>query len=231
MMSSLPFCFPEFPACDDYPEVTMEIPDYFQPKCLQDGRFSPLQCNPGTGICYCVSPEGATVPGTAIHVTEGVPTCKKFVGKISKFINNFTKFVKIVAKYVNMSVRSSQNLSLILLHLSLILLNLSKFLLNFVQNFTKFVNNFTKFVKMLIFFYVRLHWLSLLWNLYWCMKEWHNFYSVMSLYKANSWMSFRIHQIYYQILLLPTRKYHPKLCFQMGTNMPIPYSSKSVQWR
>ena len=73
--------FSEFPECRDYPQLTSEIPEYFQPKCLDDGRFSPLQCNPHTGYCFCVSSQGATVPGTHIHVTEGVPVCQKYKGK------------------------------------------------------------------------------------------------------------------------------------------------------
>ncbi|XP_072022392.1 uncharacterized protein [Amphiura filiformis] len=68
----------EFPKCRDYPTMTADIPDYFQPKCLDDGKFSPLQCNANTGYCFCVSSQGATVPGTNVHVTEGVPVCKKY---------------------------------------------------------------------------------------------------------------------------------------------------------
>ncbi|XP_022108407.1 uncharacterized protein LOC110988832 [Acanthaster planci] len=48
---------------------------YNTPKCLRNGFFAPMQCDLHTGVCYCVTMEGATIPGTVMHVSQGRPNC------------------------------------------------------------------------------------------------------------------------------------------------------------
>ena len=36
----------------------------FVPECLDDGRFSPVQCHSKSGVCWCVTQTGAVIPGT-----------------------------------------------------------------------------------------------------------------------------------------------------------------------
>ncbi|XP_039287273.1 SPARC-related modular calcium-binding protein 1 [Nilaparvata lugens] len=42
--------------------------------CLPDGRFAPVQCHPGTGYCWCVTPNGKPIPNTTRRNRR--PKCK-----------------------------------------------------------------------------------------------------------------------------------------------------------
>ncbi|XP_038067966.1 kielin/chordin-like protein [Patiria miniata] len=64
-----------FPCIETTQDTTTRLTGYNTPKCLPNGDFAPLQCDPHTGVCYCVTQEGTTIPGTVLHVSQGRPNC------------------------------------------------------------------------------------------------------------------------------------------------------------
>lgn len=46
----------------------------FIPSCDEDGYYRKMQCDPGSGECWCVDHLGMELTGTRIH---GTPDCGK----------------------------------------------------------------------------------------------------------------------------------------------------------
>ncbi|XP_071796990.1 uncharacterized protein [Asterias amurensis] len=59
-------------------DQSSQLTGYNTPKCLLTGYYAPRQCDVHIGICYCVTPEGKTIPGTIMHVSQGRPNCEEF---------------------------------------------------------------------------------------------------------------------------------------------------------
>ncbi|XP_070580639.1 uncharacterized protein [Ptychodera flava] len=70
--------------CLQQRETAMKTPGAYVPFCEPNGTFTPLQCNPNTGYCFCVDPTGHVVPQTLAHVTQGTPACWTFNRNVTK---------------------------------------------------------------------------------------------------------------------------------------------------
>nr|XP_002733296.2 PREDICTED: mucin-2-like [Saccoglossus kowalevskii] len=70
-------------SCWQQRKSALATPGKFVPFCEPNGTFTPLQCNPNTGYCFCVDPAGHVVPKTVTHVTRGTPACWAFHGNVS----------------------------------------------------------------------------------------------------------------------------------------------------
>ncbi|XP_033107983.1 uncharacterized protein LOC117109707 [Anneissia japonica] len=67
------------------------VPGVFRPTCLKNGSFSPLQCQPQSGICYCVDTNGVTIQGTERKVSQnGLPNCTMYWNTTLKVSTNYT---------------------------------------------------------------------------------------------------------------------------------------------
>ncbi|XP_006814699.2 uncharacterized protein LOC102802502 [Saccoglossus kowalevskii] len=64
--------------CETQRKISESTPGLYPPQCESNGRYSPMQCNPGTWICHCVDINGITIPATVTHVSEGMPDCEQY---------------------------------------------------------------------------------------------------------------------------------------------------------
>jgi len=47
----------------------------FNPACLPNGDYAPMQCHGSTGMCWCVTSSGAEIPGTRTQPGHHHPSC------------------------------------------------------------------------------------------------------------------------------------------------------------
>ncbi|XP_071966039.1 uncharacterized protein [Antedon mediterranea] len=85
---------PTRPSCVRQLVISSLVPGVFRPTCLKNGTFSPLQCQPQSGICYCVDRMGVTIQGTAQKVSqEGLPNCSMYWNTTLPVNMNRTSFM------------------------------------------------------------------------------------------------------------------------------------------
>ncbi|MBW01170.1 SPARC-related modular calcium-binding protein 2, partial [Eschrichtius robustus] len=55
-------------------QARKELQQVFIPECNDDGTYSQVQCHSYTGYCWCVTPNGRPISGTAVaHKTPRCP--------------------------------------------------------------------------------------------------------------------------------------------------------------
>ncbi len=70
------FIFSQTPCLDAVANATGLIGEFI-PQCEDDGSYSPMQCWPSTGYCWCVDENGVEIPGSSMASWEGFPNCSE----------------------------------------------------------------------------------------------------------------------------------------------------------